>query len=335
MAIRVAINGLGRIGRCVLRAYAEYPQDDIEIVAINTPGAIDTVAHLLKYDSTHGTFPGRVEGNESTLYFGDHTIKRFANRDPANLPWEDVGVDVVLECTGIFKKHEDASKHIKAGAKKVLISAPSSDADAMIVYGVNNDVLKPEDTVISVGSCTTNCLAPVAKVLEENIGIEQGFMTTIHAYTGDQNILDNSHKDLRRARAAAASMVPTSTGAARAIGQVLPELQGKLDGVAVRVPTPNVSMVDLCFNAKRETSVEEINSLLEKASKSKAMKGVLGYNEAELVSIDFNHDPHSSIFDATGTQVLNGNFVRVAAWYDNEWGFSCRMLDVARLAASA
>ena len=332
MAVRIAINGLGRIGRCVLRAITELNRDDVTLVAVNGPAPIETHLHLLRYDSVHGPFPAIKQLDSTTLGAGKGPIKLFRERDPLNIPWGDLDIDVVLECTGIFKKHEDASKHIQAGAKKVLISAPAGDADATIVYGVNNDALKPDDTIISVGSCTTNCLAPVAKVLNDAIGIENGFMTTIHSYTGDQNILDNSHKDLRRARACGLSMVPTSTGAAKALGLVLPELAGKLDGVAVRVPTPNVSLVDLTFTASKDTSVEAIHEAIHAAANG-SMKAVLATSDEPLVSIDFTHNPHSSIFDLTGTNVLQGKLCRVASWYDNEWGFSVRMLDVATLAA--
>jgi len=330
MAVKVAINGLGRIGRCILRHWAESGRSDVEIVAVNASGPIEKHIHLLKYDSVHGVFKGDISGTEDSLTINGKTLKRFADRNPENIPWGDAGVDIVLECTGVFKKHKEASLHLKGGAKKVVISAPSSDPDAMIVYGVNNEVLKDSDNIISIGSCTTNCLAPVAKVLNDLVGIESGFMTTIHSYTNDQNIMDASHEDLRRARAGALSMIPTSTGAAKAIGMVLPELEGKLDGTAIRVPTPNVSMVDLTFTSSKETSDSEINAAIKKAAEG-AMKGVLKYTEEELVSIDFVGDPHSSIFDATQTKVVNGKFCRIAAWYDNEWGFSVRMLDIAAM----
>jgi glyceraldehyde 3-phosphate dehydrogenase len=332
MTIRIAINGLGRIGRCVMRAAAEYSRDDIEIVAVNGPASIETHVHLLKYDSVHGAFPNVKAVGENAIDMGRGAIKLLQERDPSKLPWGDLGIDVVLECTGAFNKKSDAIKHIEAGAKKVIISAPAEGVDATIVYGVNNDAIKPEHNVISIGSCTTNCLAPVAKILNDSIGIERGFMTTIHAFTNDQNVLDGSHKDLRRARTASMSMIPTSTGAAKALGLVLPELAGRLDGTAVRVPTPNVSLVDLTFDAGRKTDAAEINALLKVASEG-ALKGVLGYNNEQLVSVDFNHNPHSSIFDATGTKVVDSRFCRVAAWYDNEWGFSVRMLDVAALFA--
>jgi glyceraldehyde 3-phosphate dehydrogenase len=330
MTIRVAINGLGRIGRCVWRAAAEYNREDIEIVAVNGPAPIETHVHLLKYDSVHGTFSAACAVGSDAIDMGQGPVKLFQERDPAKLPWSELKVDVVLECTGAFNKKSDAEKHIAAGAKKVIISAPAEGVDATIVYGVNNNALKPEHTVISIGSCTTNCLAPVAKVLNDAIGIERGFMTTIHAFTNDQNILDGSHKDLRRARTASMSMIPTSTGAAKALGLVLPELAGKLDGTAVRVPTPNVSLVDLTFDSAKKTSIEEINDAIMKAANS-SLKGILATNDEPLVSIDFNHNPHSSIFDLTGTKVIDGTFCRIASWYDNEWGFSVRMLDVAVL----
>ena len=330
MATKIAINGLGRIGRCVVRALVESGRKDIEIVAVNGPAPLETHLHLLKYDSVHGTFRDEVTGGEGWLDVGLGRMKLLGERDLNNINWGELGVDVVLECTGKFTKKADAAIAIKNGAKKVLISAPSPDADATIVYGVNNAALKASDTVISVGSCTTNCLAPVAKVLNDTVGIESGFMTTIHSYTGDQNIVDGSHKDLRRARAAAMSMVPTSTGAAKALGLVLPELAGKLDGTAIRVPTPNVSLVDLTFTAKKDTNKDEINAAIKSAAEG-SMKGVLGYNTEQLVSVDFNHSPLSSAFDSTATFVTGKRLVRVASWYDNEWGFSCRMLDMAAL----
>jgi len=331
VTVKIGITGLGRIGRCVIRSWIESGRDDVEVVAVNYRQNTPEKVHLLQYDSTHGTLSQQVtaEGDEA-IVIGDKRIKVLNYSNPADIPWGDVGVDVVLECTGVFKKHADASKHLIGGAKKVLISAPSPDPDSMVVYGVNNEVVKPEHQVISIGSCTTNCLAPVAKILNDEFGIVAGFMTTVHAYTNDQNVLDGGHKDLRRARTCAASMIPTSTGAAKALGQVLPELDGKLDGTAVRVPTPNVSLVDLAFTAEKSTSVEAINAAIKSASQGK-MKGVLGYNEAPLVSIDFNHNPHSSVFDATQTYKVGDNLYRVATWYDNEWGFSCRMLDVAAL----
>lgn len=331
MTIRVAINGLGRIGRCVTRAiFEEAKYHDIELVAVNGPAAAETQKHLLKYDSIHGKFSKSIEVGENSLIIDGKKIPLFAERDPKKLPWGELKVDIVFECTGAFTDHKDAAQHITAGAKKVIISAPAKGDDVKtIVYGVNEDKLSKDDVVISVGSCTTNCLAPVAKALNDAIGIEKGFMTTIHAYTNDQNIVDGSHKDLRRARAATLSMIPTSTGAAKAIGLVLPELKGKLDGGAIRVPTPNVSMVDLNFLAKKETSKEEVNEIMKKAAAGK-MKEVLQYTSEPLVSIDFNHSPYSSCFDSTQTKVM-GNFVKVASWYDNEWGFSLRMLDIAKL----
>lgn len=330
MTIKVAINGLGRIGRCVIRAAHELQYNDIEIVAVNGgSGDSKTHTHLLKYDSLHGFFPF-VEAAENALIINGKKVPLLSERDPAKLPWKELGVDIVLECTGAFKGKEDAYGHIKAGAKKVIISAPGEKVDATIVYGVNNNALKKEHEVISVGSCTTNCLAPVAKTLNDAVGIVRGYMTTIHSYTNDQVILDGKHKDLRRARAAAMSIIPTTTGAAKALGLVLPELEGKLDGTAIRVPTPNVSMIDLSFVPSRKVTKEEINSAL-KANAQNAMKGVLEYNEEPLVSTDFNHNKHSSIFDSTLTKVIQGELVRVVSWYDNEWGFSVRMLDVTRL----
>ncbi len=332
MTIRVAINGLGRIGRCVVRAIFENPQySGIELVAVNGPAPAQTHKHLLKYDSIHGRFTKTVEAEENFLIIDGKKVQLLAERDPKKLPWKDLKIDVVLECTGVFTDFKDASQHIEAGAKKVIISAPAKGDDVRtIVYGVNDETLNKDDKVISVGSCTTNCLAPVVKALNDAIGIEKGFMTTIHAYTNDQNVVDNSHKDLRRARACAMSMIPTSTGAAKAIGLVLPELKGKLDGGAIRVPTANVSMVDLNFIAKKETSVEEVNNILRAAAKGKMSK-VLQIVEEPLVSIDFNHTDYSSCFDVTQTKVMGGNFVKVASWYDNEWAFSLRMLDVAKI----
>src|SRR6266496_3377389 len=329
MTVRVAINGFGRIGRNVLRAIVEGDRKDIAVVAINDPaGTPETNAHLLRYDSVHGRFPGEVTVKGDTIECGNGPIKALAIRDPAQLPWKDLGVDIALECTGLFTAKDKASAHLAAGAKRVLVSAPADNADATIVYGVNHDTLTRQHLVVSNGSCTTNCLAPVAKVLNDTVGIETGFMTTIHAYTGDQPTLDTLHSDLYRGRAAAMSMIPTSTGAAKAIGLVLPELQGKLDGVAIRVPTPNVSVVDLKIVAQRKTDVKEINEAMKRASEQQ-MKGVLGYTTAPNVSIDFNHDPHSSTFHMDQTKVLNGTLVRVMAWYDNEWGFSNRMADTA------
>src|SRR5579883_965599 len=329
MATRIAINGFGRIGRLVLRALHEARRDDVECVAINDLGSAHANAHLLKHDSVHGPFHGEIKTGDNWMDLGRGPIKVLAERDPAKLPWKNLKVDVALECTGLFTKREAAAKHLEAGAKRVIVSAPADGVDFTLVMGVNSDQLKSDHTVISNGSCTTNCLAPVAYVLNEGIGIERGYMTTIHAYTGDQNTVDTLHKDLRRARAAALSMIPTSTGAARAMGLVLPALKGKLDGTAIRVPTANVSLVDLTFDAARDTSREEVNSLMEEASASDRFKGILGINKAPTVSVDFNHDPHSAVFDVTQTQVLDRRFVRVLAWYDNEWGFSRRMLDLA------
>ncbi|WP_319775106.1 type I glyceraldehyde-3-phosphate dehydrogenase [Breoghania sp.] len=329
MAVKVAINGFGRIGRNVLRAIVESGRTDIEVVAVNDLGPVETNAHLLRHDSVHGRFPAKVEVDGDTITIdGGKPIKVTAIRDPKELPWGELGVDVAMECTGIFTARDKAAFHLEAGAKRVLVSAPASGADKTIVYGVNSDALTKDDLVVSNASCTTNCLAPVAYVLNEAVGIEKGFMTTIHSYTGDQPTLDTMHKDLYRARAAAMSMIPTSTGAAKAVGLVLPELNGKLDGVAIRVPTPNVSVVDLKFIAKRETTVEEINAAIREAADGK-LKGILGYTDESLVSIDFNHDPHSSTFHMDQTKVMDGTLVRVMSWYDNEWGFSNRMSDTA------
>ena len=328
MTIRVAINGFGRIGRGVLRAIVESGRTDIQVVGINDLAPAETNAHLFKYDSVHGRFNGEAKVEGDTIDVGTGPIKVTSERDPAKLPWGELKVDVALECTGIFTKRDAAAKHLEAGARKVLVSAPADNADYTVVFGVNEAGLTPEHTVVSNASCTTNCLAPVAKVLNDTIGIEHGYMTTVHAYTGDQPVLDVAHKDLRRARAAAQSIIPTSTGAARAVGLVLPELKGKLDGVAVRVPTPNVSMIDLTVVAKRATSVDEVNAAMRAAAEG-PMKGVLGVVSEPLVSIDFNHDPHSSSFDTTQTAVIDGTLVRVLSWYDNEWGFSNRMADTA------
>jgi len=329
MAIRVAINGFGRIGRLVMRAALEHANKELEVVGINDLGPVETNAHLLRYDSVHGRFPGEVTTGENWMDAGRGKIRVTAERDPAKLPWRELGVDVALECTGIFTKREAAAKHLEAGAKKVIISAPADGADMTVVMGVNQEELKPAHQVISNASCTTNCLAPVAYVLHRGIGIERGYMTTIHAYTGDQSLQDTLHSDLRRARAAAQSLIPTSTGAARAVGLVLPALKGKLDGTAIRVPTVNVSLIDFKFDSARDTSADEVNTLMEDAAKSNRLKGILGINKAPTVSVDFNHDPHSSTFDVTQTQVLDNRFVRVLAWYDNEWGFSNRMVEVA------
>ncbi len=330
MAIKVGINGYGRIGRNILRAlYESGRTHDIQIVAINDLGDAKTNAHLTRYDTAHGKFHGTVVVDEDCMVVNGDRIKVLAQRDPSKLPWGELGVDIVFECTGFFTSKAKASAHIAAGAKKVLISAPGgSDVDATVVYGVNHDVLKSEFTVVSNASCTTNCLAPLAKVLNDSVGLKHGLMTTIHAYTNDQVLTDVYHEDLRRARSATMSMIPTKTGAAAAVGLVLPQLKGKLDGFAIRVPTINVSMVDLTFTANRATSVEEINQLVKSAAEG-ALKGVLAYTEAPLVSIDYNHDPASSTFDATLTKVIDGSIVKVCSWYDNEWGFSNRMLDTA------
>ncbi|MEM9225315.1 MAG: type I glyceraldehyde-3-phosphate dehydrogenase [Pseudomonadota bacterium] len=328
MAVCVAINGFGRIGRLVLRSIIEHDRSDIEVVAINDLGPVETNAHLLQYDSVHGRLGEDVSVDGDMIKVGTRSFKCTAVRDPAELPHANMGVDVAFECTGIFTSKEKASAHLSAGAKRVLVSAPASGADKTIVYGVNHETLSAADTVVSNASCTTNCLSPVAKVLNDTVGIERGYMTTVHAYTGDQPTLDRMHKDLYRGRAAATSMIPTSTGAAKAVGLVLPELAGKLNGSAVRVPTPNVSLVDLVFDAARETSVEEINGAIETAANG-PMKGILGYSTAPLVSSDFNHDAHSSNFAADGTNVTDGKMVRVMSWYDNEWGFATRMSDTA------
>lgn len=328
MAVKVAINGFGRIGRNVLRAIIESGRTDIEVVAINDLGPVETNAHLMRYDSVHGKFPGTVTVSGDTIDVGRGPIKVTAIKNPAELPHKDLGVDIALECTGIFTSKDKASAHLTAGAKRVIVSAPADGADLTVVFGVNHDRITAEHLVLSNASCTTNCLAPVAKVLNDAIGIERGFMTTIHSYTGDQPTLDTMHKDLYRARAAAMSMIPTSTGAAKAVGLVLPELKGKLDGVAIRVPTPNVSVVDLVFTAKRETSVAEVNAAI-KAAADGPLKGILGYTNEPNVSIDFNHDPHSSTFHMDQTKVMDGTMVRILAWYDNEWGFSNRMADTA------
>ncbi len=328
MAVRIAISGFGRIGRNVLRAMAEAKRKDLQVVAINDLFPAKDNAHLLRYDSVHGRFPGEVKVEGESIDVGFGPIKVLAERDPRKLPWKALDIDIVMECTGIFTDKEKAVAHLEAGAKRVLVSAPSKGADLTVVYGVNHDKLKAEHKVISNASCTTNCLAPVAKVLNDLVGIKSGFMTTIHAYTNDQNVLDQAHKDMRRARAAAINMIPTSTGAAAAVGLVLPELKGKLDGTAIRVPVPNVSVVDLKFIPGRETSVDEINKAMEHASKQQ-LKGILGVTSEPLVSIDFNHNPKSSTFDLTQTQIVDGRLVRVLAWYDNEWGFSNRMADTA------
>jgi glyceraldehyde 3-phosphate dehydrogenase len=328
MSVRVAINGFGRIGRNVLRAIAETGRSDIEVVGINDLAPVETNAHLLRFDSVHGRFPGEVKVAGDSIDCGTGRIKVTALKDPAQLPWKALGVDVALECTGIFTSKEKAAAHLTAGARRVLVSAPADGADLTVVYGVNHDKLTGQHLVVSNASCTTNCLAPVAKVLNDAIGIDKGFMTTIHAYTNDQPTLDQVHKDLYRARAAALSMIPTSTGAAKAVGLVLPELAGRLDGVAIRVPTPNVSVVDFKFVATRATSKDEVNAAIRRAAEQQ-LKGILGFTEQPNVSIDFNHDAHSSVFHMDQTKVLDHTLVRVMSWYDNEWGFSNRMADTA------
>ena len=328
MAIRVAINGFGRIGRNVLRAIAESHRTDIQIVAINDLGPVETNAHLLRYNSVHGRFPGTVTVTKDSIDCGTGPIKVTAIRDPHELPHKELNIDIALECTGLFTSRDKAAAHLKAGAKRVLISAPGDNADLTVVFGVNHDKLTKDHLIVSNASCTTNCLAPVAKVLNDAIGIETGFMTTIHSYTGDQPTLDTMHKDLYRARAAALSMIPTTTGAARAVGLVLPDLNGKLDGAAIRVPTPNVSVVDFKFVAKRKTTPDEIKDAVRRASEQQ-LKGVLTFTDSPNVSSDFNHDPHSSIFHMDQTKVMGDTLVRVMSWYDNEWGFSHRMVDVA------
>ena len=328
MTVKVAINGFGRIGRNVLRAIHEANRQDIEVVAINDLGPVETNAHLLRFDSVHGRYPGKVEVDGDALVVDGRRIRVTAVRNPAELPHRELGVDVALECTGIFTTKDKAKAHLDAGAKRVIVSAPADGADLTVVYGVNHQALTKDHLVISNASCTTNCLAPVAKVLNDAVGIDKGFMTTIHSYTNDQPSLDQMHKDLYRARAAALSMIPTSTGAAKAVGLVLPELNGRLDGVSIRVPTPNVSVIDFKFNAKRATSKDEINAAIKAAAEG-PLKGVLGYTDQPNVSIDFNHDPHSATFHMDQTKVMDGTFVRVMAWYDNEWGFSNRMADTA------
>ncbi len=328
MAVKVAINGFGRIGRLVLRGILESGRKDIEVVGINDLGPVETNAHLLRYDTVHGRFPGKVRTKAGAIDAGRGWMTVTAERDPANLPWKKLGVDIAFECTGIFTSKEAASKHLTAGAKRVLISAPATGADITVVYGVNHSKLKKAHRIVSNASCTTNCLVPVVAVLHKAVGIERGFMTTIHSYTGDQPVLDTLHKDLHRARAAALSMIPTTTGAAKAVGLVLPELNGKLDGTSIRVPTPNVSLVDFTFTAAKATSVEAINAAIVKAANG-PLKGILATNDEPLVSSDFNHNPASSTFDLNQTQVIEGKFVRILSWYDNEWGFSNRMADTA------
>jgi len=329
MTVRIAINGFGRIGRLVLRALHESGRKDVEVVAINDLGPVKTSAHLLKHDSVHGALKADITTGDDWMDLGTGRIRVTAERDPAKLPWGAMGIDIVAECTGIFTARDKAGLHLAAGAKRVLVSAPADGADLTVVYGVNHDQLKPEHKVVSNASCTTNCLAPVAYVLNNAFGIERGYMTTIHAYTGDQATVDTLHKDLRRARAAALSMIPTSTGAAKAVGLVLPELKGKLDGTAIRVPTANVSLIDFKFVPRKKASVDEVNAAIREAAASARLKGVLATNSEELVSSDFNHNPASSTFDLTQTQVIDGGLVRVLSWYDNEWGFSNRMSDTA------
>ena len=333
MKTRIGINGFGRIGRLILRALLENYKDKIQVVGINDLGSKETNAHLIKYDSTHGTLNHEVISTNEGFKINNQNIKVFSEKDPANIPWGDVGANIVLECTGLFLTKETAGKHIKGGAKKVIISAPAKDADFTIVQGVNSQELKKEHNIISNGSCTTNCLAPVAMILEKTFGIEYGYMTTIHSYTGDQKLLDTLHKDLRRARSTEGAMIPTSTGAAKAMSLVLPSLKGKLDGTAIRVPTPNVSLIDFTLVTNKDVSVDKINDAMTKASQNE-LKGILGINRQPLVSKDFNHDSHSSVFDVTQTQVIKNKFSRVLSWYDNEWGFSNRMCDTAIQIAS-
>ena len=329
MSVKVAINGFGRIGRLVLRAIHESGRKDIQVVGINDLGPVKSSAHLLKHDSVHGMFPGDIKVTDNSIDIGSGPIRVTAERDPAKLPWGELGVEIVMECTGIFTKREQAENHLKAGAKRVLISAPADGVDLTVVYGVNHDKLEKKHTIVSNASCTTNCLAPVAYVMHEAFGIEQGYMTTIHSYTGDQQTVDTLHKDLRRARAAGLSMIPTTTGAAKAVGLVLPELNGKLDGTSIRVPTPNVSMIDFKFIPKKPVTVQAVNDAAKKAADSNRLRGILMTTDEELVSSDFNHNPASSTFDLTQTQVIEGKLVRVLSWYDNEWGFSNRMSDTA------
>ena len=333
MPVRVAINGFGRIGRLTLRAAYEAGRRDIKFVAINDLGSVSSNAHLLRWDSVHGPFPGTIKSGRDWIDLGKKPgggrIKILSERDPSKLPWKELGIDVVIEATGIFTKREDAAKHLAAGAKRVLISAPAAGADITIVCGVNDTKLRKSHKIVSNASCTTNCLAPVAAILDKAVGIKHGFMTTIHSYTGDQNVVDTLHSDMRRARGAATSIIPTSTGAARAVGLVLPNLAGKLDGTAVRVPTPNVSMIDLVFEAKKKTDVETLNKAISKAAAKGPLKGILTTSDEPLVSMDFNHNPASSAFDLTQTQVTDGKLCRVLSWYDNEWGFSSRLSDAA------
>ena len=325
--MRVAINGFGRIGKLVFRAFLERNLKNIDIVAINELGSLESSFHLLKFDSTHGKLPVKISASKKGIKYKNKNINFYKEKNPINLPWKELKVDVVLECSGVFTSKESALAHIKAGAKKVIISAPASNVDATIVQGVNNKTLKKKDNIISNGSCTTNCLAPIAMILDKTLGINSGFMTTIHSFTGDQRTLDQAHNDLRRARTATTSMIPTSTGAAKALGLVLPQLKGKLDGTAIRVPTPNVSLIDFTFVSRKKTTINQINRSMITASKSKNLKNILSTNNLPLVSIDFNHDSSSSIFDTTQTQVINEKFCRILSWYDNEWGFSNRMID--------
>jgi glyceraldehyde 3-phosphate dehydrogenase len=329
MAIRVAINGFGRIGRLILRAIVEAGRKDLQVVAINDLGPVETNAHLLRHDSVHGKFPHEVKVNGDTIDAGAGLMKVTAIKDPTQLPWKELNVDIAMECTGLFTAKDKAAMHLQAGAKRVLVSAPGENADLTVVYGVNDDRITRDHTIVSNGSCTTNCLAPMAKIMNDAFGIESGFMTTIHSYTGDQPTLDTMHKDLYRARAAALNIIPTSTGAAKAIGLVLPELAGKLDGSSMRVPTPNVSLVDFKFHAKKKTSVDEVNQAIMDAAKSNRLNKIVTWTKEPLVSSDLNHDPHSATFAVDQTKVIGGNFVRVVAWYDNEWGFSNRMADTA------
>lgn len=327
--VNVGLNGLGRIGRSVMRALEEQGYTDINVVAVNDLSPIDSLVHLLKYDSVHGRFSKDVKAQGDNIHFGDQSFKVYSERNPADIPWGEHNVDIVLECTGLFLTQEKVQGHLDAGAKKVILSAPAKDDTKTVVFGVNHETISEDDTVVSNGSCTTNCLAPLAQTLNDAFGIESGFMTTVHSYTNDQNIVDAGHSDMRRARAAAMSMIPTSTGAAKALGKVLPELNGKLDGCAIRVPTPNVSLVDLTFNAGQDVTVQQVIDACEKAANG-ALKGVMGTTSEPLVSIDYTHNPHSSVIDTTSVYVTGNRLVRIASWYDNEWGFSCRMLDVAR-----
>ncbi|MAJ02971.1 MAG: type I glyceraldehyde-3-phosphate dehydrogenase [Rickettsiales bacterium] len=329
MKIKIAINGFGRIGRLTLRAILESKNSDLEIVAINDIGDLKSNIHLLKYDSVHGILRSDIKSESNAFLINEKKIKFFSEKDPSNLPWGKLGIDLVIESTGIFTERQLATKHLEAGCKKVLISAPSKDPDLTVVYGVNHKMIKNDHLIISNGSCTTNCLAPIAFLIEKSMGIKSGYMTTIHSVTGDQNTIDTFHKDLRRARNSSLSMIPTSTGAAKAVGEVLPNLKGKLDGSAVRVPTANVSLIDFCFQSEKETSAEEINKVLTKASEND-FKNILEVTTEDLVSCDFNHNPHSSILDSKGTKVINSNFCRILSWYDNEWGFSNRLLDVSK-----